>query len=529
MVFLVYNSRMNILYCGISSKYVHTMPAGWFLCEYLSSKGIKTREIYHNVNEPYEKLKSNIIGLNPDVLLLSVYIFNVNLINQLVKDLKNTLKGCKIIVGGPEVDEKFINADHIIIGEGEKALYKLITEGGDRIVYQDCFIDLDEIPSPYTNERLQKSDNKLIYYESSRGCPFRCSYCMASLSKGVRYFSIERVKEDLKRIVDHGCKIIKFTDRTFNACEERTNAILTYILQEFYNKKVCFHFEVGGDLFKQSTLDILRKMPVGLVQMEAGVQTLNPPTLKAINREFKKENFLNNIKEIISYGSIHMHLDLIAGLPFDSMETFILSLDEVMELRPHNLQLGFLKMLKGTPIRESYQAEYSSVAPYEIISSPLMSEKDLLTLKNVEFALNRLYNSGKFRYTLEYLFSTKATPFEVFLNLSAFFQEKGIAEGAYEWEIYNAMAEYMKDMPMAKDYLRFDYLITNNSKKVPACLKSIHAENFKKFLSQHKRTVNVMYEIFNFLPFKKLKGSYIIKFDYSAKNPVNGQYSYELL
>lgn len=519
---------MNILYCGISSKYIHTMPAGWFLCEYLKSKGIQAKENYYNVNQPFNTILADIIHKKPDVLLLSVYIFNVNVVTKLIKEAKNLLSDCKIIVGGPEVDENF-DADHIIIGEGEKAIYELLKNGGDKINYEQCFRNLDDIPSPYTDERLLQSKNKLVYYESSRGCPFRCSYCMASLSNGVRYFSIDRVKADLMTIVKSGAKIIKFTDRTFNANIARTNEILNYILKNFYNKKICFHFEVGGDLFTPSTLEILKKMPLGLIQMEAGVQTLNPHSLKAINRVFEKQKFINNITAILGYNNIHMHLDLIAGLPYDNIKTFIQSFNDVIRLRPHNLQLGFLKFLKGAPIRVSYKAEFSNSAPYEISSSPNMSNRDLKLLKKVEFVLNRLYNSGKFHYTINYLLDACDNAFDMFKDISDYFDNKRITNGVYESTLYNALTEYLKDLPFAKDYLRFDYLITNNSKKLPYNLKSQHTEEFKKFLAQNKHTRFIMHQNFNYLPFKQDKGNYIVRFDYSFRNPVDMQYLYQLL
>ncbi|NCA92786.1 radical SAM protein, partial [bacterium] len=178
------------------------------------------------------------------------------------------------------------------------------------------------IPSPYTEARLKASKNKLIYYEASRGCPFRCAYCMAGLSGSVRYFSLERVKEDLKNIADCGAKTIKFTDRTFNMDTARTNSILEFIKAEFSGSDICFHFEVGGDLFQESTLDLLNSMPIGLVQLEAGVQTFNEKSLKAVMRPFNTARFMSNMSRIIEKGNIHTHLDLIAGLPFDTLETF---------------------------------------------------------------------------------------------------------------------------------------------------------------------------------------------------------------
>ncbi len=521
---------MQILYCGISSKYIHTMPAGWFLCEYLYSKGIIVEEAYFNTNQPLAEVLRFIKLKNPDTLLLSVYIFNAIFVNKLIKEVRQSLKGCRIVVGGPEVDESF-DADHIIIGEGEEALYKLLSmKCKEKVIYQQGIQNLDIIPSPYTAQRLEQSENKLIYYESSRGCPFRCTYCMASLSKGVRYFGIDRVKLDLKRIVEKGAKVIKFTDRTFNANTQRVNEILTFILEEFYDKNVCFHFEVVGELFREETLELLKRMPLGRVQMEAGVQTLNYPSLKAINRVFKKETFIANIKKIISFGNIHMHLDLIAGLPLDTIKTFADSFNEVIVLRPHVLQLGFLKFLKGTELRRTYGAKFGKYPPYEIISSDTMSKQDLLTLKDIEFVVDRLYNSGKFVNTLDYLLENTRSPFSLFYALSDYFKSKGIKKGASESKLFSALVDYYIDtLPFIRDLLRFDYLITNNSKRLYPSIKNDYTGECKKFLAQHKRTRFVMYECFGYDPITKKEGMCFIKFDYSKRHPVTKQYTYEFV
>lgn len=501
------------------------MPAGWFLSEYLLSKGIRVDEIYHNVNQPYEKIYDELMNIKPDILLFSVYIFNVKTVKTLIKDIKKYRPEIKIIVGGPEVDENFY-ADHIIIGEGERALYNLLLKKCDKVIIEDEIKNLDELPSPYTRERLQNSKNKLIYYESSRGCPFSCSYCMASLSDGVRYFSFERVKDDLDTIVESGAKVVKFTDRTFNANTIRTNKILQYIYNNYSGKNSCFHFEVGGDLFEDSTLKILKKMPEGLIQIEAGVQTLNEKSLEAINRKFKKEKFIHNISKIIEYGNIHVHLDLIAGLPLDNLQSFIHSFNETIALNPHMLQLGFLKFLKGTPLRLNYNAKYNKQAPYEIISSAFITEKELYELKRIDYAVDKLYNSGKFYYTINYLLKKYDTPYEMFSAISDFFKKQGIKKGDYENKLYKGLLDFISDTGLAKEYLRFDYLITNNSRKIPRFLRNEHSERFKQFLSKNRKSKYFMYDEFKFLPINKNRQNFVVKFDYSKINPVTKQYSY---
>jgi len=519
---------MKILYLGISSKYIHTMPAGWFLSEYLKSKGITVCEVYKNVNENYEKLLSDILSYDFNKLLISVYIFNVETVRKIIKDIKERRPDTVIIAGGPEVTEDFF-ADHIVIGEGEKALFSLLNEGGGRVIYGDPFKSLDDIPSPYTDKRLKDSLNKMVYYESSRGCPFRCAYCMAGLTSGVRCFSLERVFFDLRNIVKSGAKIVKFTDRTFNANTERTEAILNFIKDNFTGSGTCFHFEVGGDLFKESTIELLNKMPAGLIQMEAGVQTLNVESLKAVNRTFSEDKFFRNIEKIIKAENIHMHLDLIAGLPYETIETFRESFNKVFSLRPHMLQLGFLKFLKGTPIRESYKAEYGQIAPYEVISTPTMSIEDFKELKKIDFVVDRVYNSGKFHYTLSYLLKDCVSAYGLFLKISRHFEVLNISKNAHEDEITKGLIDYMKGDARAKDILLFDYLITNNSRKIPLFLRTPHSENFKKFLKSIKKDGYTLYEEFHYLPDRENQGNYIVKFDYYNRDSVMKMYKYEIV
>lgn len=509
---------MKILYLGISSKYIHTLPAGWFLSEFLKKYGIEVTELYHNVNENFESVLQEVLDFCPDILLLSVYIFNVKFIKRLAEAITLFRPSCKIIAGGPEVDDDF-PADHIITGEGEQALHKLLTEGGEKhITAKDC-ISLDEIPSPYTENRLLGSRGKLIYYESSRGCPFRCAYCMAGLTKGVRYFSLERVKNDLINIVNSGAKIIKFTDRTFNADSKRADEIISFIAENFLDKDVCFHFEVGGDLFTRKTLDLLKSLPAGLVQIEAGVQSLNERSLAAVNRPFKKELFIKNVSEIVNFGNIHVHLDLIAGLPHETIETFIQAINQTIALKPHMLQLGFLKFLKGTPIRESFSAKYSPEAPYEVISTPDMSQEDLTQLKTVSEVIDKIYNSGRFYYTLEYLFSNFDTPYELFSAMASFFSAMKA-----EKNLYKLLLNFLGDSEEAKELLRFDFLVSDNSRKVPRILQRPYSSEFKKLIAKNKPSKDYMAGEFLH------NGTLLrVRFDYTKKHPVNGHYAFEII
>lgn len=518
---------MKIYYCGISSKYIHTMPAGWFLAEYLLKHNIKIEELYHNVNEPYQNIFNDILERDIDILLLSVYIFNVNIVNRLIADIRKEKPKIKIVIGGPEADTK-MDYDHLIMGEGEKALLELLTNGGGKIIKEKLLDNLDDIPSPYTKDRINNSKNKLIYYESSRGCPFSCAYCMASLSSSVRYFSMDRVKYDLPPLVDSGVKIIKFTDRTFNANDKRAREIIQFIKDKFSNSNTCFHFEVGGDLFSDNTIRLLNSLPIGLVQIEAGVQTLNEESLRAINRVFDIGVFENNIKRIREGNNIHIHLDLIAGLPYDTLNTFKESFDRVIKLRPHMLQLGFLKFLKETAIMYNYNAKHDINAPYEVQSTPYMSIDDLAELKRVEWVVDRLYNSGKFYYTLEYLMKKEKSAYELFNKISKYYEKIGLNKSSQEYDLYNYLCLYYKNTPAIKDLLKLDYVTTNNSKKIPKLLKEKYSKSFLELRALYKNTKYSYLTELKYLPEQK-EGNYIIQLDYTSQNLVNNSYKWEIV
>ncbi|MDD3947054.1 MAG: DUF4080 domain-containing protein [Clostridia bacterium] len=516
---------MRILYCGVASKFIHTMPAGWFLCEYLKEKGIPCEELYCNINEPIAKAAQEIEERNPDWLLLSVYIFNVVFVKELIAFIRTSVPHCKIVAGGPEADET-IDADHIVVGEGEEALYRLLTENSPKIIETAPIEDLNKLPTPYTKQRLAKSKGKMIYYESTRGCPFSCAYCMAGLTRRVRCFDLERVKEDLVNIVASGAEIIKFTDRTFNADAKRTNEILQFILDRFQgNAKVCFHFEVGGDLFSESTLELLSRMPQGLVQLEAGVQTLNKESLKAVNRIFCQEKFEKNMIRILAGGNIHLHLDLIAGLPLETPESFRVSFNGVYALKPHMLQLGFLKFLKRTPIRAHTDAVYGKEPPYEVISTATMRAEELAELKGIERVLDKLYNSGRFAHTLAYLEEFEPTPYALYLSLSRHLLPLG---DWGEYAVQKALLSYQNGLPYIKEVLRLDYFCCNAVHKTPSILKRARTSSFAAFLKTLPKKEHPFYEEFAFLP-QKGAGMYRVQFDYRCKNRVTGRYHYDIL
>lgn len=515
---------MKILYYGIASKFTHSMPAGWFLCEYLASKGIQTQEAYRNINESYSDLLADILERKPDILLFSIYIFNITVIAELIRDIRTHLD-CKIVIGGPEADNT-LGADCVILGEGELALYNYI-------IGKECSVSLieplDLIPSPYTGARLADAKNKLIYYESSRGCPFSCTYCTAPSGK-VRYFSIARVKQDLINIVNSQAQTVKFTDRTFNLHPERANEILLFIKDNFSASGITFHFEIMGDILTPDTVEILRSMPKGLVQLEIGVQSLNIDSLRAVRRKLNLEKLTAYILPIIKAGNIHIHLDTIAGLPYEKLGTFISGFDTLFAFRPQVLQLGFLKMLKGTPIKENYLGvTYLPAPPYEIISTPFMSCEDLDYLRDAEFALDKLYNSGAFLCSLEYLLANACSPCKMFASLGAYLKEKGLHARSQRPEFFRALLDFpVPCKERLKELLRLDFLCSDAGKKIPRFLRGTRDTAFYNYVDEQQKG-SLFYEQFLYIPNKKNQGNYILQFDYSSKDPVCKRYAYKVV
>lgn len=449
---------MKIVLVGINSKYIHTCLAVWYLKASVneisdnSNNLVVVREF--TINDSKDNILSEIYKEKPDILTFSCYIWNIELIHLLTKEIKKLLPECKIILGGPEVsyDAKTVlqencSIDLVLCGEGEETFAKVYScflnhsddyknlcgisyRTDNDIVYKEGFClvnNLDEIKSPYTAELMASVANRIVYYESSRGCPFSCSYCISSTFNGVRFFSMDRVKHDLSTLLLYKPKLIKFVDRTFNCNKSRAKEIFEYIIG--LNCDTLFHFEVAADLFDEEALDILSQAPKGLIQLEIGIQTTNNDTLEEIERVTDIAKLTGNVRKILANENIHVHLDLIAGLPYENLKAFKDSFNEVYSVRPHQLQLGFLKLLKGSKIRNEAQKHgftYRNYAPYEVLSNNYVSFEDILLLKDVEEVLERYFNSSRFINSLEFvekcLFSDA---FELYYKLSVFCREMG--------------------------------------------------------------------------------------------------------
>lgn len=433
-------NAIKVLIVSIAAKNIHKALAPWCLKgyadQYASDCDILIQE--SNVNENIGDVIAGIYGQSPDIIGLSAYIWNIEHVIKIAGTVKKLLPSCMIVLGGPEVsfDDSlgaYPYADYVIQGVGEVAFAELINSiiagnAPDNRIITGSSRSFCDFPSPFTpayfssfeSDRMTSIKNQLIYYESSRGCPYNCAYCLSCATQGVHYLPLERVKAELNLLLSHGAKCIKFVDRTFNADKDRAAEILEYISN--LKTDCTFHFEAAADLFDNRLLAIIAVMPVNRIQFEIGVQSVNPQTLSAVARKTDIEKALSNIRQLTAINNCHIHVDLIAGLPFETTETFADALNQCLATRPHMLQLGFLKMLKGSALREKvadYDYLYCEYAPYEVLKSNAMSAGDLLMLKGVERVIDKFYNSGMFvnslQYAAEKLFDTA---FELYKKLS---------------------------------------------------------------------------------------------------------------
>lgn len=502
---------MEVLLSSLNAKYIHTNLAIRYLkayCKDIEDINIKIQEF--TINDSMEKIVSEIYKKKMDLIALSCYIWNIEETIKLVKILKKVQPQIKIILGGPEVTfygqewmRKVQEIDFIIKGEGEETLYEFlktlklkekikfhhikgllfrekgkIVENTDRVLMED----LDRIPFPY-EDNLMNYKNKIIYYESTRGCPFNCQYCLSSTIKGVRYFSLNRVKNELKLFINAGIKQVKFIDRTFNCNIERTKELVRFIIEQ--KGTTNFHFEIAADLIDEEILSIFKNAPVGLFQLEIGVQSTYLPTLKAI----KRHNDFNKIKDVVntirSYDNIHQHIDLIAGLPLETYERFKKTFNDVYSLKPDMLQLGFLKILKGAGIEvEEHDYKITPFPPYEVLSNKYITYGEILQLKSVENLVEKYSNSHKFENTIDYILKNYFhTPFEFFRDFALFWEEKNLfLQPHSQKQLYKIFLDYWetknKDCHIIHEILKFDYLLSNNS-PMPTCFTE-HPIKFKK-------------------------------------------------
>ena len=467
---------MKALLTALNAKYIHTNLALYSLSQYASEYKDEVELLEYTINNRMDMLIQKIYEKKPDVLFFSCYIWNIEYVKDAAREIHKLLPQTDIWLGGPEVsyeESVFLKKESylkgVMLGEGEITFKELMRYycckdielsdvGG--IMYRDNdsiiktktqqLIDMDELPFVYGD--LSLFENKIIYYESSRGCPFKCSYCMSSIDRTVRYRSLGLVKKELKFFLDNRVMQVKFLDRTFNVNEKRTVEIFKFI-NENDNNITNFHFEIEADLLTDDEIRILNSMRPGLVQLEIGVQSTNKVTLKEIDRHMDFDYVASVCGKIRSASNVHVHLDLIAGLPYEDIESFRKSFNDVYYVRPHELQLGFLKMLKGSKMHRfagKYGIIYNDRAPYEVFSTNWLSYDDIIRLKGVEDMLEVYYNSGLFPNSIRYLENFFETPFDLYDGLAAYYQALGLQEISHtRISRYNILYEYA--MKILKD------------------------------------------------------------------------------
>lgn len=477
---------MKALLVAINAKYIHTSLSVRTLKAYAASSDVAIAE--YTINERTEDILRCIYMKNAEAVLFSCYIWNIGVCLDIADMLKKISPDTKIIFGGPEVSfddvdymKKYDFIDAIMRGEGEETFKEWLVKGEDikgityrkngEIIQNDdreLIHDITSIPFPYTDEDIENNSGKLIYYESSRGCPFRCSYCLSSTTHSVRFRDMDVVKNELMFFVRHNVRIVKFVDRTFNADRERTCEMVKFLIDNA--KNTTFHFEVAADLINDELVELFKKAPASLFQLEIGVQSTNDNTIRAIDRKTDFEMIKRAVNLVKQAGGVHMHLDLIAGLPFEDISSFKKSFDDVFALRPDVLQLGFLKLLRGTKIRneeEKYGYKYNSKPPYEILKNDFISYDDILLLKGIEEVFEKYYNSGVFSNSMEYLLAKYNSKYDFFKDLWVFYSTNGYnTVGQSRNNLYEILSKFSDD-GLFLDILKLDYFTFNKGVNTP--------------------------------------------------------------
>lgn len=567
---------MDILLAAVNAKYIHTNLAVYSLKAYCQefSQRISLRE--YTINQEKDQILKDIYHRAPRVLCFSCYIWNISYVKELIRDIHKILPDTVIWTGGPEVSydaENFLRempeVFGVMLGEGEETFRNLVKyyvnsglEDGRALstVPGICFrdkeslvntgfpevLDMDRLIFPY--EDLSLFAHKILYYESSRGCPFSCSYCLSSVDKKLRFKSLELVKKELGIFLEHKVPQVKFVDRTFNCRESHALEIWQYI-KEHDNGVTNFHFEIGADLLTQKEIELIRTMRPGLIQLEIGVQSTNEKTLREIRRYAPFEKIAANVLAVNERGNIHQHLDLIAGLPWEDYESFRKSFNEVYALSPNQLQLGFLKVLKGSYMHEKaqdYGCVYKDREPYEVLGTRWLSYQDIIRLKSVEEMTEIYYNSGQFSRTIQAAVQEFPEPFSFYEALGKFYEEKGYDTLSHSRiRRYEILLEFLEMagsscLEFYRQLMVYDLYARENMKTRPSWApeRKAYKDKIQAFYEREKegprylsgyreyssRQMEKMthLEIFswNVAEGKKEEGIYPVLFDYQKRSPL---------
>lgn len=487
----------------------------------------------HNINRSVAEAAGDIIERNPDVLGISCYIWNISFVDRLTEIIKNALPECKIVLGGPEVSYGNANnslayrlADKIIEGEGEHQFLEYICSlTGEEVCEK---VEFPQMPSFLTREYfdsfIENGENvmkdKLIYYESSRGCPYNCAYCLSSADKCVSYLPLERVKRDITTLIEHGAKCIKFVDRTFNADKKRALEILRFIRS--LETECTFHFEVAPDIFSDELLDEIAKTPPARVQFEAGIQSVNEEVLERVCRKTNVKKAMELIKTLRSYGNCHIHVDLIAGLPGEDYEGILDGVDECIKARPHMLQLGFLKLLQGSRLAYlNHGCVFSSFPPYEIIKNEELKYSDIIKLKEIEDSIDKYYNSGKFSNSIEYALTIFERPSDLFSELANFEKQRG-GRALTQKDSYELMLDFLLKYGEAEKSfhtVKLDCLCHDPKCRLPEKISPRREREVEKEFKNGDNSYPVRAEFFEY-------DGKIRVFIYGLKDKITGQYPF---
>ena len=538
---------MKILLAACNAKYIHSNLAVYDLQAYASDYADHIVLKEYTINQQKDDIMRDIYLEHPDVVCVSCYIWNLSFVKELMADLIKILPGADFWAGGPEVSydaEKFLTENSefkgVMVGEGEETFKELAGyyveknpqnlkdmtgicyRDGDQIIHNGWrqIMDLSSIPFIYKD--LSEFKNRIIYYESSRGCPFSCSYCLSSIDKKLRFRNLELVKKELQFFLDKKVPQVKFVDRTFNCKHDHAMEIWKYIL-EHDNGVTNFHFEISADLLREEELELMSRMRPGLIQLEIGVQSTNPDTIRAIHRNMDLKKLEASVARVKSFGNIHQHLDLIAGLPCEDYESFRRSFEQVYRMKPDQLQLGFLKVLKGSSMyheAQKYEILYKEKEPYEVLSTAWLSYEDILKLKMVESMVEVYYNSGQFRKTLSWIETFYQEMFSFYESLGAYYEEKGYEEISHSrLRRYEILLEFLKEktqLPVntASQHMVYDLYLREKLKKRPvfAMDQKPYEASVRNYRKANKIPKTAHIEVFG-------DGSAVL-FDYEARDPL---------
>lgn len=565
---------MKTVLVAINAKYIHSNLAVYSLRSYARTFGYEPKLLEFTINQQKDQILKGIYEAKPDLLCFSCYIWNLSYAEEIIEDIKKILPKVTIWAGGPEVSydaPKFLKrhpeVDGIMCAEGEKTLTELISyyeigksqgkslDGINGIVYQENktihqtplrdIMNMDDLVFPY--EDLKDFEHKIIYYESSRGCPFSCSYCLSSIDKKLRFRSFSLVEKELEFFLAHKVPQVKFVDRTFNCKKSHAMAIWTYI-KEHDNGITNFHFEVAADLLTEDEIALIQTMRPGLIQLEIGVQSTNEKTLAEIHRKTDFEEITRKVKAVQKGENVHQHLDLIAGLPYENYESFGHSFNDVYALKPEQLQLGFLKVLKGSYMAEAaegYGCVHKAKPPYEVLGTRWLSYEEILKLKGVEEMVEVYYNSGQFQKTIRAMEHLFETAFSMYEELADFYEKNGYNEVSHtRIRRYEILQEFLQEKEANLEYFKqlmiFDLYARENMKTRPQWANDLSVykmqildfykkeEENPELLTdyqgyQARQTIKMTHiEVFTYdvINENEEKGAYPVLFDYKKRSPL---------